>query len=275
MMNYEFRFTIHNLQFIINYIVMHNISTIAKNTFKIEIRDKIFYAAIGFGVLYVAVMLFLSQLVLHELPMIKSFGLLGIYFFTAVVALFLGTTSFYKDVDQKIVYFVLAKPVSRAQFVIGKFFGLCLVVLSISAILAVAYLSVVMYAFGGFDAIGLLAIVMQFFEMALFLAFAIFVTTFSTSLLSVVYTSAVFFAGHIISSLVTNAQAMGIGGVKFLIINALYYILPNLEKFNIRDIAVHQVAMPFLSFFLVFCYAVAYIVFLLFAAIWIFEKKEL
>jgi ABC-type transport system involved in multi-copper enzyme maturation permease subunit len=254
---------------------MRNIFVIAKNTFKLEVRDKILYAVVGFGILYVVVMLFMAQLVLQELPMVKSFGLLGIYLFTAVVALFLGTTSFYKDVEQKIVYFILAKPVSRAQFVIGKFFGLCLVVLFASAILAVAYLGVIMRVSGGFDAMGLLAIAMQFLEMALFLAFAIFVTTFSSSLLSIVYTSAVFFAGHIVSSLLADAQAMGIGGVKFLIVKALYYVLPNLEKFNIRDIAVHPVAMPFSSFFLALCYAAAYIVFLLFAAIWIFEKKEL
>ncbi len=254
---------------------MRNILVIAKNTFKLEIRNKIIYAIVGFSILYVVVMLFMSQLVLQELPMIKSFGLLGIYLFTAVVALFLGTTSFYKDVDQKIVYFVLAKPVSRAQFIIGKFLGLCLVVLFASVVLAIAYLGVVMHASGGFDAIGLIAIAMQFLEMALFLAFAIFVTTFSSSLLSVVYTSAVFFAGHIVSSLLTDAQAMGVGGVNFLIIKILYYILPNLEKFNIREIAVHQVVLPFSSFLLAFCYAAAYIIFLLFAAIWIFEKKEL
>lgn len=254
---------------------MRNIFIIAKNTFKLEIRDKILYAVLGFGILYAAVMLFMSQLVLQELPMVKSFGLLGIYFFTAVIALFLGTTSFYKDVDQKIVYFILAKPVSRAQFIIGKFLGLCFVVLFASAILAVAYLGVVMQASGGFDAMGLLAIAMQFLEMALFLAFAIFVTTFSSSLLSIVYTSAVFFAGHIVSSLLADAQAMGIGGIKLLIVKIFYYVLPNLEKFNIRDIAIHPVAMPFSSFLLAFCYAIAYIVFLLFAAIWIFEKKEL
>jgi hypothetical protein len=132
-----------------------------------------------------------------------------------------------------------------------------------------------MHASGGFDAIGLLAIAMQFLEMALFLAFAIFVTTFSSSLLSIIYTSAVFFAGHIVSSLLADAQAMGIGGIKFLIIKVLYYILPNLEKFNIRDIAVHPVAMPFSSFFLALCYAAVYIIFLLVAATWIFEKKEL
>jgi Cu-processing system permease protein len=254
---------------------MHNILVIAKNTFKLEIREKILYAIIGFGIFYVIVMLFLSDLVLRELPMVKSFGLLGIYFFNVIVALFLGTTSFYKDVERKISYFVLAKPVSRGQFILGKFLGLCLVMLFASAILGVAYLALIFYAQGGFDALGILAIFMQFLEMALFLSFAIFVTTFSSSLLSIVYTSAVFFAGHIVSSLLADAKAIGLGGFRLLAVKVMYYVLPNLEKFNVRDLAVHPVAMPLQSFFLACLYAAAYAAFFLFAAIWIFGKKEL
>jgi ABC-type transport system involved in multi-copper enzyme maturation permease subunit len=219
--------------------------------------------------------LFLSDLVLKELPMVKSFGLAGIYLFNAVIALFLGTTSFYKDVDRKIVYFILAKPVSRRQFLIGKFLGLCLVILIASAVMAVGYLAVVAYEGGGLDLMGLAAIGMQFLEMALFLAFAILASTFSTSLLSIVYTSAAFFAGHIVSQLVTDARVIGLTGFKFITVKVLYYILPNLEKFNIRDFAVHQVALPWLSFLLAFAYCAAYVAFLLAAATWIFEKKEI
>ena len=120
---------------------MRNIWTIAKNTLKLETRDKIWIALVAFGLGYVAIMLFLSDLVLKELPMVKAFALLGIYFFNAVIALFLGTTSFYRDVERKTVYFILAKPVSRAQFLLGKFFGLCLVIFLTSMALAVAYLA--------------------------------------------------------------------------------------------------------------------------------------
>lgn len=254
---------------------MTNILTIAKTTLKLEIRDRIIFAILGFGVFYVLLTLFLSNLVLHELQMVKSFGLTGIYFFNAVVALFLGTTSFYKDIDRKIVYFILAKPVSRAQFLLGKFFGLCAVLLLTTLILAVAYLGVVAYNGGGLDGMGLLAIAMQFLEMALFVAFAMFVSTFSSSLLAIVYTSAIFFLGHIVSSLLSDAKTIGITGVKFFFVEVLYYVFPNLEKFDARDIAVHQIAMPFNSFALAFAYAAVYIAFLLSASIWIFEKKEI
>ncbi len=254
---------------------MKNIFTIAKTTLKLEIRDRILYAIIGFGIFYVLLTLFLSNLVLRELPMVKSFGLTGIYFFNAVVALFLGTTSFYKDVDRKIAYFILSKPVSRAQFLLGKFMGLCMVLLLTSLILAVAYLGVIAWNGGGFDALGLLAIAMQFLEMALFVAFAIFISTFSSSLLAIVYTSAVFFLGHIVSSLLNDAKTIGIAGVKFFFVEVLYYVFPNLEKFDIRNLAVHQVAMPLDSFILALIYAAVYAALLLSAAIWIFEKKEI
>jgi ABC-type transport system involved in multi-copper enzyme maturation permease subunit len=219
--------------------------------------------------------LFLGDLVFKELPMVKSFALAGIYFFNAIIALFLGTTSFFKDVDRKVVYFILSKPVSRAQFLLGKFLGLCAVLLLTTAILAVAYLGLIAYEHGGFDAMGLLAIFMQFVEMALFIAFALFVSTFSSSLLSIVYTSAVFFLGHVVSSLITDAKAVGISGVKYFFVQVLYYVFPNLEKFNIRDLAVHNVAMPFTAVVFALAYAALYIVLLLSAATWIFNKKEI
>ena len=254
---------------------MRNIWTIAKNTLKLEVRDKILYGIIVFALLYVFFELFLGDLVLKELPMVKSFGLTGIYFFNAIIALFLGTTSFFKDVDRKVVYFVLSKPVSRAQFLLGKFFGLCMVLLVTTAVLAVAYVGLIAYQGGGFDALGILAIGMQYLEMALFIAFAIFVSTFSSSLLSIVYTSAVFFLGHVVSSLISDAQFIKLSGFQLALVKILYYVFPNLEKFDIRNIAIHQVGLPFISFVLAVAYAVAYIVFLLAISVWIFNKKEI
>ena len=254
---------------------MKNIIVIAKNTLKLEIRDKILYALIAFAIGYVFLMFFLASLVLHEIPMLKSFGLTGIYFFNAIIAIFLGTTALFKDVDRKIVYFVLAKPVSRAQFLLGKFLGLCLVLLLTTTILGIAYIGVIAANQGGFDVLGLLAIGMQFLEMALFLAFAMFVSTFSTSLLSIVYTSVIFFLGHIVSFLLQDAQTIKITGFSYRLIQVLYYVFPNLEKFDARDLAIHQVAMPYSSFFLALAYAAVYIALLLVAGIWIFEKKEL
>lgn len=254
---------------------MKNILVIARNTFRLEVRDRIMIGILVFALGYMLITLFLADLVLKELPMVKSFGLTGVYFFNAITALFLGTTSFFKDVDRKVVYFILSKPVSRAQFLLGKFLGLCGVLLLTSAVLAVAYLGVVAYEGGGFNALGLLAIGMQYLEMALFLSFAIFVSTFSSSLLSIVYTSAIFFMGHVVSALLEDAQALRLAGMKLFFVRALYYIFPNLEKFDVRNVAIYSVAEPAASFFLAVIYAGVYITLLLWLAVWIFNRKEI
>jgi hypothetical protein len=81
--------------------------------------------------------------------------------------------------------------------------------------------------------------------------------------------------GHVVSSLVTDAKTVGLGGVKLFFVEVLYYIFPNLEKFDIRNLAVHNVAEPFTSFLLALAYAVVYVVLLLSGAVWIFDRKEI
>jgi hypothetical protein len=55
----------------------------------------------------------------------------------------------------------------------------------------------------------------------------------------------------------------------------LYYVFPNLEKFDARNLAIHAVATPFTLFALAAAYAAVYIILLLTAAIWIFDRKEI
>jgi ABC-type transport system involved in multi-copper enzyme maturation permease subunit len=79
----------------------------------------------------------------------------------------------------------------------------------------------------------------------------------------------------VVSQLVDDARKMGVSGIRYAVVNVLYYVFPNLEKFNIRDFAVHNVAAPWASFGFALAYAAVYIILLLFIAIWIFEKKEI
>ena len=73
----------------------------------------------------------------------------------------------------------------------------------------------------------------------------------------------------------TDAKAIGLGGIKLWLVEIFYYIFPNLEKFDVRDFAIHAVTTPWTSFGLAVAYAVVYIVLLLTAAVWIFDKKEI
>jgi hypothetical protein len=74
---------------------------------------------------------------------------------------------------------------------------------------------------------------------------------------------------------VTDAKTIGIGGIQLWLVEVLYYVFPNLEKFDARNFAIHAVATPWASFILAVAYAAAYIIFLLAAAVWIFDNKEI
>lgn len=252
-----------------------NIKVIARATFRLEVRNRIFYAAAGFALLYFLFTLFLSQLVLKEPQMVKSFCLAGTYFFGIITALFLGTSSLYKDLDERIAYFILSKPVTRREFILGKYLGLCLLMGFLMFIMAWAYASVVWYELRIFDWWGMIAILFQYLEILVFLSFALFVASFASSLVSMVVTSAVFFVGHFVSSLIQNAQDMNISGISYRLIEALYYIFPNLEKFNIRSLGVHEQMLSLETAVWTLLYAASYIIFLLFLASWILEEREL
>jgi len=252
---------------------MRNIIVIAKNTFRETIRDRILYGILGFAALYILLDLFMARLALGDLVMIKSFGLAGIYLFGLMITIFLGASILYKEIERRTLYFVLSKPVSRRQVILGKFAGLFTAVIFTTALMAVIYLAVIFYEGGGFDYLGLLAIFMQVVEMGLFIALLIFFSSFAAPMTSTVCAVLVLFSGHLLDSVLKNSKL--IGGLTYRLIKAAYYVLPNLEKFNIRNIVVHRVAIMPASVLWAVAYAVFYSVLLLFFASVIFKKREL
>src|SRR3989344_3536995 len=124
---------------------MRVILVIAKNTFRETIRDRILYGILGFSLVYVAITYLLSRISLGDPAILKSFGLAGIYFFGSIITIFLGASIVYKEIERRTLYFVFSKPVSRLQFILGKFFGLFTAVAMAIALMAFIYLLVIFY----------------------------------------------------------------------------------------------------------------------------------
>ncbi|MEK7608606.1 MAG: ABC transporter permease subunit [Patescibacteria group bacterium] len=252
---------------------MNSIWVIAKNTFKEAIRDRILYGILGFAVFYLLTDLFFARLALGDVSMVKSFGLAGIYVCGVVVTVFLGASVLYKEIESRTLYFVISKPVTRAEIVLGKFFGLfAAIALTISAMAAI-YLGVVGYEAREFDMLGLLAILFELFEMGFFVALLLFFSSFASPLTATIYSSILLFSGHLLELVLENAAQ--IGGITLRLVSGAYYILPNLEKFNIRGLAAHHTMISWPVGISVFVYAVAYSTLLLYFAIICFKRREL
>jgi len=253
---------------------VHNIFAISKNTFKETIRNKILYGILIFALAYMLFTLFLGTISLGEdLHVIRSLGLAGIYLFGVIITVFLGSSLIYKEIERKTLYFVLSKPVSHAHLVLGKFFGLLASVSVSTAGMAVIYLIAVAFKGGGFDALALLAILYQLLEMALLIALTIFFSTFSQPLMSTLYAVLVVYIGHSLDLLV-NAVANGSTTMRY-VVRGIYYTLPNLAKFDIRNLVIYDAHIALTQTLLVIAYAFVYAAALLYMAVFLFAKREL
>lgn len=253
---------------------MKSILIIAKNTFKECVRDKILYSILGFALLFIISTIFLGSISLGEdLKIIRDFGLAGIYIFSIIITIFIGTSLVYKEIEKRTLFITLAKPVTRSKFILGKFVGLFLSVTLVTALMLTVYLIVVASRGGGFDWRGLVATTMLLPEIAVFIGLSILFSTFSTPLASTIYAIMVLAIGHSLES--TLLYLKKIGGASYYIFQGLYYILPNLEKFNLRNLVVHDSPINSQGIVFALAYGFAYSILLLIVANWSLNKQEL
>src|SRR5438093_8224074 len=101
------------------------ILTIGRNTFRENIRDKILYNLILFALLMILSSVALGQLTLgQEYKVIVDLGLSSISIFGTLIAIFIGIGLVYKELEKRSIYALLAKPVRRWEFILGKYLGL-------------------------------------------------------------------------------------------------------------------------------------------------------
>ena len=253
---------------------MNNIWVIAKNTFKETIRDRILYGILGFAVLFLLSTLFFASISLGEdVKMVQDLGLAGIYVFSVIIAIFLGSSLIYKEIEKRTLYIMLSKPVSTAHFIIGKYLGLLLSLLLNLGLMSIIYLAVVLFEKGGFDYLAIWSILLNFFELSIFIALTILFSTLTTPLASTIYSIVVLYIGHSIS-LVKKAAEKSPQIIK-LLADCIYYIFPNLEKFNIRNFIVYGVHPTPSQIIYPLLYSVLFTAILLWLANLLLKKRDL
>lgn len=247
---------------------------IAKNTFKQVIRDRVLYGILAFAFLFLGSTVVISSLSLGEdIFVMRNFGLLGIYIFGLVITIFLGASIVYEEVEKKTTYFILAKPVTRANMIWGRFFGLLAGIGVTTLLMAGAYLLIVFLNGGGFDHAAIWAIGLQLLEMAVLIGILILFSMFTNPLSATIYTILILYIGHLLSLI--HAFALSSGKITKVILLAAYYLAPNLEKFNIRNLIIHNVPVSFEEILMSLGYAVLYVVLTISVAQKILDKKDL
>ena len=251
-----------------------SVKGIAVNTFRESARNKMFYLLVFFGILFALSSKLVSFLTIGDaMKVLKDTGLAAINFFCVLIAIFTGINLVYKEIEKKTVFNILSKPVSRDEFIIGKFLGLALTMLTALGAMAIIFFAFVALSGGGFDWGILLYFFMLGLELLVITAISLLFSSFTTPILSFIFTVSLYLIGHIMWTFNEFKALLQVPAWKALL-QALYYLLPNLDKFNIKNEVVLGTALnPWTLLFSVL-YALAYIAALLALTMLIFRKRE-
>ena len=160
----------------------HRVLVIAKNTFREAIRDKVLYNLVLFVIIITASAVLLGDLTDgQEGRTIVNFGLNAMLLFGVFIAIFVGVGLVSKEIEKRTVYAIFSKPVSRTEFIIGKYFGLCSTLLVNIVIMGLGVSLALLYVGRGNLAVTIWGgIALIFLELTILTAVAILFSTFSS-----------------------------------------------------------------------------------------------
>ena len=253
------------------------IAQVAFNTFREAVRDRVLYNLIAFAVLLSGAAILVGQISIDiERLVVVNLGLTAVTMFGVVIAIFIGIGLVSKEIEKRTLYTVLSRPVRRWEFVVGKFFGLTgtLVVntffMGIGVFLALLYVAHRLQISDLSILTALYFIVLQFFMVC---ALALLFSSFSSPMLSAVFTFALFVIGNLSEDLRTVAGAAK-GGAGW-VATAVAYVVPNFSALNVTNLVAHgeSVAGSQVAFNTI--YALLYSAMAISGAVLIFQRRNL
>lgn len=255
----------------------HRISTIALHVFKQSVRDKVLYNLVVFAVVLIGAAILLGEISIGVRQiMMVNVGLTAIDIIGVLIAVFLGISLVSREIERRSLYNVLAKPVARWEFILGKYLGLLLTLVVNTAIMAAGFYAALLYVSHGTGGVALApagAIYFILLELALVTGVAMFFSCISTPILSAILTFAIFIIGNLLGDIRWFGHESG-GAALHGLTTLLFYILPDFSQFNVIAQAAHGQLAPSFAFAANSLYALLYAAILVGASILIFEERE-
>ena len=254
--------------------MLQSIFVIARNTFREVIRDRILYGLAVFAAMLLMFSLALGQLSFSDhARLTANFGFTAIHLSSAILSIFIGSTLVSREIEKQTILTLLARPISRTQFIVGKAMGLMGVILCVDLGLAVILGLILMGVDFGFSINFTVAIFGILVEALLLVSMTLFYGTFAKPFMTVVFSASSFLLGHWISSLdffIERSQSEGFQ----LVGSVLKNVVPNLEAFNWRSAPVYQIHVAPGEILVSLAYGLAWSVILLSATSIIFRRRD-
>jgi Cu-processing system permease protein len=264
-----------------------SIRAVALAVFKESVRDRVPYGLVLFSVVLMGAAFLMSRLTAaQDLKVIKDLGMATMNVIGLLIALFIGTGLVAKEVERRSIYAVLAKPLTRTSFLLGKFAGLVLTLAVNLALMSVAFYAMLLYQemstidwvqqgwrAPARDLLLLVPIGLTLVQLTLVTAVALLFSTFSSPLLAVLLTLGVWVAGHFSADL-RNFEAAVDAPAAGAIARGVYYLLPNLSALDVKNQVVHGLPIAWPALGAALAAATAYIALVLTVAAAVFTRRD-
>jgi ABC-type transport system involved in multi-copper enzyme maturation permease subunit len=254
------------------------VGVVALNTFREAVRDRVLYNLVFFALVMIAASILVGQVSIGIQEMvIVSLGLSAISVIGLLIAVFIGVGLVSKEMDKRTLYALLAKPVRRWEFLLGKFGGLVLTLTVNTAAMAVGLFLALRLVKPSGDSLGgavLVAVYFILLKLTLVVALALLFSCFTTPLLSILYTAGLYIAGLFVMEM-RNFQSETMSQPLQTLLRWLSYLLPNFENFDVMAAAAHGRAIPGMLIAQNTAYAALYCAVVLTAAAAIFTRRNL
>ena len=257
---------------------MKRIGVVALNTFREAVRDRVLYNLVFFALVMMAASIIVGQISIGiEKIVIVTLGLSAISVIGLLISVFIGVGLVSKEMDKRTLYALLAKPVKRWEFLLGKFFGLVLTLAVNTAAMALglyAALLTVKHSLEKSDAYILVAIYLILLKLAVIVALALLFSCFTTPFLAILFTAGLYGAGLFASDLRT-VRGVNMDPSSLRVMRGVSYVIPNFQNFDVMGAVVHGHGVPGSFVAQATLYAALYIAIVLLAAAVIFSRRNL
>lgn len=252
---------------------MKSVFAIAQTTFRELIREKlfivIFFIAVGLLLLSVA----LSNLSIWEFQRILSdFSLSSMEIAALGIVLFSGSFIIHKEIEKQTCLLLLSKPITRRDFIVGKFLGLsALIFLTLLTLMILLNLILFKPEFVSNSALILVNIYLKILVM---LAFVFVFSVYIRPVFSLLFGLSFYFYGHGINSiefLIKKTNDEGLIRLQKL----LEDISPQFFRFNWKNYYFLQTPPSMQEFFVMVGYFLVWILFLLALSVHGFNRRDI
>jgi ABC-type transport system involved in multi-copper enzyme maturation permease subunit len=253
------------------------IASIAANTFREAVRDRVLYNLIAFALLLSGAAIFVGQISIDiEKLVVINLGLTAVSLFGLVIAIFIGIGLVSKEIEKRTLYTVLSRPVRRWEFIVGKFFGLAGTLVVNTFLMAIGVFGALFYVAHKLtrpDALILVALYFIVLQFLIICALALLFSSFSSPLLAAVFTFSLFVIGSFAEDL--RGFAGMVHGITHWLAVGAAYLVPNFAAFNVISSIAHEQPVAHQLIFNNTLYALLYAAMALSGAVLIFEHRNL